>query len=175
MTNTRKGVSSPTQAWLKRRARGLTRFIPQTKNIISLKARRVAAYFLVSAGALGIDFLAGGVLFASGLPIPISASVGYIAGLVIAFPLMRNWVFQSRNFSQSQEFLLFMSSGAIGVVMTWVFSFLGSELIGLGFTGAKLLAVFASFLSVFLFRYSVVFDRFSGVGRLPNKKRQSGP
>jgi putative flippase GtrA len=148
---------------LSKKAKRLDKSILGLRRKMTHRAAHLAVYCLISAGALGIDVSTAGLLFKSGLAIPISASVGYVAGLVVAFPLMRSLVFKSRNIPQSREFWLFMISGALGVGMTSTFSFLGSELMGLGFTGSKFLAVFASFSSVFLFRYNFVFAELANV------------
>jgi putative flippase GtrA len=81
--------------------------------------REFVRYFGCSAVALGAD----GGLFAAGLylglPYPVAAAIGFIAGLWIAYVLSVRFVFGERRLrDQRTEFMVFAAVGAGGLVLT---------------------------------------------------------
>lgn len=121
---------------------------------------QVGAYSAVSAAALGVDLMVGFLLTLAGFSIPSAATIGYAAGLVSAFPFMRRLIFSSRFSSYVAEFTLYAISGALGLALTSLISYLSNAYLGFGYFTSKALAVTGSFLAVFLLRYFLVFRRF---------------
>lgn len=113
-------------------------------------------YFLVSAVALALDYSLAWLLYENGLSVPVSAALGYIFGLLIAFPLMKRFVFRFVG-ERFARFPLYILSGAMGVGITFGVSFLAEDVLNLGFHLSKLASVAISFISLFLFRRLVVF------------------
>ena len=89
-----------------------------------------------------------------------AASVlGYSFGLIVAYVLIRNRVFKNGWLENQKkiEFLLFVLSGVLGMVLTY-----GTVRCVIDVTGdcvnlAKFFAVMVSFVGVYLFRKLVVF------------------
>lgn len=117
-------------------------------------------YTAASAVALGLDYsvywaLAGWF----GVSIGAAAAIGYGAGLLLAYLLLSNGVFPRRWLAGRRgiEVALFALSGAIGLVLTYVTATLVDRLAGGNLHAAKLSAVAASFVSVYLIRKFIVF------------------
>ncbi len=125
----------------------------RSKGFTSLSSR----YLLVSATALAIDYASAWFFSIMGLWVPASASLGYLIGLLVAFPFMHDFVF--RVDGQSLERLpLYLASGAVGVAVTYLTSFAMSEVLGQGFHLTKIAAACVSFITIFAVRYFWVFS-----------------
>jgi len=115
-------------------------------------------YVVVSAGALGVDVVVGWLCHEKiDLSISLSSSVGYVAGLLVAFPILRSFVFLRGTRSAVKVSSLYLISAAIGLCATWGFSALAVASGVESFIVAKLLAAGLSFVTVFLFRKFFVF------------------
>lgn len=117
-------------------------------------------YVLASALALLVDygcyfFLANNQL----LDLPRAAVVGYTLGLIVAYFLIADKVFQNGWLKNKKhiEAFLFLLSGLLGIILTYsavkvVLLFFGERIIL-----AKLIAVVVSFIGVYIFRKFYVF------------------
>lgn len=119
-------------------------------------------YTLASALALAVDYfcywlLASNKLFA----LPKAAVVGYITGLVVAYFLISKRVFKDgwlKNRKKIEAFL-FLLSGLLGILLTYITVKVSVLFFGENINLAKLIAVGASFIGVYLFRRALVFKR----------------
>ena len=119
-------------------------------------------YFLVSLICLSIDF--SFYLFSFyilNIDLDISATIGYVAGLIISYFLLTKYVFSSVS-RKSLKFLLrrvflFLISGTIGAISTYSVVNIVVVIFGNNIYLAKAMAVICSFLIVFLFRKFIVF------------------
>jgi putative flippase GtrA len=119
-------------------------------------------YFLVSLICLSIDFLFYLFLFyILNIDLDISATIGYVAGLIISYFLLTKYVFSSVS-RKSLKFLLrrvflFLISGTVGAISTYSVVNIVVVIFGNNVYLAKAMAVISSFLIVFLFRKFIVF------------------
>jgi len=119
-------------------------------------------YFLVSLICLSIDFSFYLFLFyILNIDLDISATIGYVAGLIISYFLLTKYVFSSVN-RKSLKFLLrrvflFLISGTVGAISTYSVVNIVVAIFGNNVYLAKAMAVMSSFLIVFLFRKFIVF------------------
>ncbi|MGB8227436.1 MAG: GtrA family protein [Sedimentisphaerales bacterium] len=117
-------------------------------------------YFFASAQALAVDYGCYWLLASNGLmSLPSAAVTGYSAGLVVAYFLIADKVFKNGwlNKNKKLEFLLFVASGLLGILLTYVTVWTFIQIIGERINMAKLSAVVASFVGVYIFRKLVVF------------------
>jgi putative flippase GtrA len=93
------------------------------------------------------------------LPIPTAAVVGYLSGLVIAYFMMANKVFQKGwlRYKKFTEGILFLLSGGFGAALTYSTVQIAVSFINPDPHIAKILAIGVSFFGVFLFRKYIVF------------------
>jgi hypothetical protein len=119
-------------------------------------------YFLVSLICLAIDFSCYLFLFyVLNIDLDISATIGYVAGLIISYFLLTKYVFSSVS-RKSLKFLLrrvflFLISGTVGAISTYSVVNIVVVIFGNNVYLAKAMAVMSSFLIVFLFRKFIVF------------------
>ena len=119
-------------------------------------------YFLVSLICLVIDFSSYLFLFyVLNIDLDISATIGYVAGLIISYFLLTKYVFSSFS-RKSLKFLLrrvflFLISGTVGAISTFSVVNIIVVIFGNNVYLAKAMAVMSSFLIVFLFRKFIVF------------------
>jgi putative flippase GtrA len=119
-------------------------------------------YFLVSLICLVIDFSSYLFLFyVLSIDLDISATIGYVAGLIISYFLLTKYVFSSVS-RKSLKFLLrrvflFLISGTVGAISTFSVVNIVVVIFGNNVYLAKAMAVMSSFLIVFLFRKFIVF------------------
>lgn len=119
-------------------------------------------YFLVSLICLSIDF--SFYLFSFyilNIDLDISATIGYVAGLIISYFLLTKYVFSYVS-RKSLKFLLrrvflFLISGTVGAISTYSVVNIVVVIFGNNVYLAKAMAVIISFLIVFLFRKFIVF------------------
>jgi len=119
-------------------------------------------YFLVSLICLVIDFSSYLFLFyVLNIDLDISATIGYVAGLIISYFLLTKYVFSSvsRNSLKFllRRFFLFLISGTVGAISTFSVVNIVVVIFGNNVYLAKAMAVISSFLIVFLFRKFIVF------------------
>jgi len=117
-------------------------------------------YLLASAQALVVDYGCYWVLATNGLmSLPLAAVAGYSAGLVVAYFLIAEKVFKDGwlNHNKKLEFLLFVTSGLWGILLTYITVWTFILIIGERINMAKLTAVVVSFVGVYIFRKLVVF------------------
>jgi putative flippase GtrA len=120
---------------------------------------QLSRYVVVSGLALALDlavFLALNRAFA--LP-TLAGVVGYACGIVLHYHLSRRFVFTDAASKKSAHRLFgeFFASGLIGLIVTAAVIALATGILGVGPLPAKLIAIAASFLGVFVIRRSVVF------------------
>lgn len=119
-------------------------------------------YFFVSLICLAIDFSSYLFLFyVLNIDLDISATIGYVAGLIISYFLLTKYVFSSVS-RKSLKFLLrrvflFLISGTVGAISTFSVVNIIVVIFGNNVYLAKAMAVMSSFLIVFLFRKFIVF------------------
>jgi putative flippase GtrA len=119
-------------------------------------------YFLVSLICLSIDFLFYLFLFyILNIDLDISATIGYVAGLIISYFLLTKYVFSSVS-RKSLKFLLrrvflFLISGTVGAISTYSVVNIVVVIFGNNIYLAKAMATISSFIIVFLFRKFIVF------------------
>lgn len=117
-------------------------------------------YFLASAVALAFDF---GVylIFVEKklLEVPQAAAVGYAAGMFISYYLMANRVFKNGwlRTQRLKEVGLFLISGGVGIVVTYLTAWSVVEFLSPQIQLAKGAAVGVSFFAVYIFRKLLVF------------------
>ena len=118
-----------------------------------------ARYLLASLLALGCDLLAYTVLLRLGLPAPVAGGLGYGGGILVHYSLSTSWVFPDRNGQRRAmpTMAKFAGTGVFGLVMT---AGIIAALTGSGLCGAymaKVIAVGATYVAVFLLRRAYVF------------------
>jgi putative flippase GtrA len=117
-------------------------------------------YLFASAQALVVDYGCYWLLATNDLmSLPSAAVTGYSAGLVVAYFLIADKVFKDGwlNKSKKLEFLLFVASGLLGILLTYATVRTFILIIGERVNMAKLSAVVVSFVGVYIFRKLVVF------------------
>ena len=119
-------------------------------------------YFLVSLICLIIDFSTYLFLFyILNIDLDISATIGYVAGLIISYFLLTKYVFNSVSRKSLlfllRRFFLFLISGTVGAISTYSTVNFVVVIFGNNVYLAKGMAVISSFLIVFLFRKFIVF------------------
>lgn len=118
-------------------------------------------YLLVALSGLSLDYLVAWSLERfGGLDVPVAATGGYLAGMLLVYPLLLRSVFHSRHSRSMTEITLFAFSGALGVGTTFFVSYTLNQWLDYGFHLSKLGAVAVSFVAVFLFRRFIVFGAF---------------
>jgi putative flippase GtrA len=120
---------------------------------------QLSRYTIVSAMALAFDF---GVFLAlnAAFRLPTLAGViGYGCGIVLHYFLSRHFVFLATRSKKSAHrlFTEFVASGLIGLAVTAGVIALATTVLGWGPIVAKIVAVVASFVGVYLIRRTIVF------------------
>lgn len=130
----------------------LTRITPQ-----------LSRYAIVSALALGLDFLVFVTLVGAVLRPSLAGAAGYAVGLAMHYALSVRCVFDARTTGKSEARLFgeFIASGLVGMAITVLVIAVATDGIGLPPLFAKGAAVAASFFIVFLLRRTVVFAAWS--------------
>lgn len=77
----------------------------------------------------------------------ISATIGFISGLLIIYILNINWVFVNRKFKNKfLEISIFSFIGIIGVLLNLLFIWLFTEPIGINYLSSKIISTVIVFL-----------------------------
>lgn len=119
-----------------------------------------AKYFAASGAALLLDYAVYWLLANWGLlSLPNAAVIGYLAGLILAYFLIRGRIFKNGWLKDRKifEMMLFGLSGLLGVVITYITVKAYVSLVGQEVNQAKIVAIGFSFFSVYLFRKFFVF------------------
>lgn len=118
-------------------------------------------YFLVSAAALLADF----TVFSFGIrlldiPWPVSATCGFIIGVLVAYFLSVRFVFSSRKFRKAplKELLVFSVVGLAGLALTQLILWIGIELLQFNPEFSKICAAGFTFIFNFLVRKFMLFS-----------------
>ena len=117
-------------------------------------------YLLVSALALSLDYLAYFIILLNDtMGLPSAAVCGYVFGMLVAYFFMSNKVFryQRPKTNKVREIILFMISGFIGIIVTYLTVWYVASVEGADAFVSKGVAVVLSFFSVYMFRKFIVF------------------
>lgn len=130
-------------------------FLEKTSNTLLQLVR----YTFVGGFAFLIDF---GLLFALteylGLHYLISATLSFIAGLLVNYALSKLWVFSHSKYSdREKEFLLFASIGVVGLLINNVCLWLLSSVIGIWYMLSKIITTIVTYLWNFFARKYIIF------------------
>ncbi|MGB7404445.1 MAG: GtrA family protein [Pacificimonas sp.] len=120
-------------------------------------------YGLVSVGALGADLVSFQMLLMLAVTPGLAAGFGYSVGIVVHWLLSSRLVFETETHAQGsaarrRQKMLFVASAGLGLALTIGIVSIGTAL-GLDPRIAKLIAIAASFQSVWLVRRIYVFAR----------------
>ncbi len=121
-----------------------------------------ARYGLASGIALAIDYGVYRFVALQGqIDLPHAAVVGYLSGLIVAYFLIEKGVFKDGWLKHRRilEAALFVCSGMLGLIITYVVVRAFVYLFGPMLNEAKIVAVAFSFIGVYLFRKFVVFKK----------------
>jgi putative flippase GtrA len=120
---------------------------------------QLSRYAIVSAMALALDFAVFLSLNAAFGHPTLAGVIGYGCGIVLHYFLSRHFVFNAMRSKKSAHrlFTEFVASGLIGLAVTAGVIALATTLLGWPAIVAKIAAVGASFVGVFLVRRTVVF------------------
>jgi putative flippase GtrA len=134
-------------------------FVPAAVGMVDDVVPQLSRYTAVSALALGVDFLVFLTLAGPALRPSLAGAAGYAIGLAVHYALSVRHVFDAGSAGKSQARLLgeFIASGIVGLVITTLVIAAATELFGLPPLAAKIAAVAASFLVVYLLRREIVF------------------
>lgn len=118
-------------------------------------------YIAASAAGLGVDFsLYVGLTELAGWHYLVSAVGGFCAGAASVYALSVAWVFSERRFRRSDfEFLIFVGIGVLGLGITELVLYVGTELSGLDYRLSKVFAAGTVFLFNFCLRKLILFTR----------------
>lgn len=122
--------------------------------------KEFVGYVIASAVSLLVDYIVYFAIVNKHIfSLSVSADIGYLSGLVVAYYLLSGKVFKGgwmRN-KKIQEVGLFAVSGIFGMLITYITVTVYVNLIGHQIIGAKNAAVIVSFISVYIFRKKIVF------------------
>jgi len=120
-------------------------------------------YFAVSLTALGIDYSTYIILINyQNFDITNAAVLGYFVGFIFSYFLFSKVVFNVNTANlteQGKQFFLYLLSGLLGLVTTYIVTSLSVLMIGNNIHAAKIIAVLISFIVVYLFRKYIVFKQ----------------
>ena len=128
--------------------------------VARLKPVEFIKYTLASALAFAVDYACYWFLVRNQLlDLPKAAVIGYITGLVVAYFLIATRVFKDGRLKdrKSIEAFLFLLSGLLGIMLTYLSVTVVVLIFGERINLAKFTAVGVSFIGVYLFRKLYVF------------------
>lgn len=116
-------------------------------------------YTFVGGLAFMIDF---GLLFAlteyAGFHYLFSATISFVAGLIVNYLLSKVWVFTRSTIAKRElEFLIFAVIGIIGLLINNLFLWLLTNVIGLWYMFSKVLVTIITYLWNFFVRKLILF------------------
>lgn len=118
-------------------------------------------YFVVSTAALLADF----IVFSFGIrllniPWPLSATCGFIIGVLVAYFLSVRFVFSRRKLRAAplRELLVFSAVGLAGLALTQITLWIGIELLQFNPEFSKICAAGFTFVFNFLVRKFILFS-----------------
>jgi len=120
----------------------------------------LSRYFAASLFALAVDL---GVLSlclrVAHLGLAWSATLGFVAGAVVAYLLSIRWVFRQRAFAHApaMEFLAFVGIGLAGLGITQLVLWIGATQLGLLAEAVKLAAAGITFAFNYMVRKALLF------------------
>ncbi len=128
-------------------------------NAFQKKCVELTKYISISAVALGLDYSVYILCLELGLEAPASSVAGYFCGLILAYLLMKNKIFMNGWLQKKRrlEFLIFLISGFLGILLTYATVYITSALIHGAYHLAKINAIFVSFIGVYFFRSKFIF------------------
>lgn len=129
-----------------------------------------ARYFAVSLLALAVDMVVlSACLRLLQLELAVAASLGFIAGGIVAYLLCIHWVFPERRYDEtpSLELAAFVAIGIAGLGITHVVLWLGVTWMGLVPELVKLAAAGITFASNYLLRKTLLFATRARGARTP--------
>lgn len=122
-------------------------------------------YFFVSVAALAADFFT----FSFGIRVlniswPLSATLGFVLGVLVAYFLSVRFVFASRKLRKTplKELLIFSAVGLAGLSLTQLTLWIGIELLQFNPEFSKICAAGFTFFFNFLVRKLMLFSSSSG-------------
>ena len=121
-------------------------------------------YFVASLLALLVDYSTYWFLAHNKfMELTFAGSTGYTFGLVVAYLLISNKVFNNGWLKKHRiyELLLFIISGILGLAITYFTISLYVTRFGENLHEAKLLAITFSFICVYIFRKFIVFNNYN--------------
>jgi UDP-glucose-4-epimerase GalE len=142
--------------------KGVKSFAQGISGFVSQHGIEFVKYFSASATALVFDYASYWLLLEFiGLSQPISASIGYVIGMVVAYFLLVTHVFYDGWLKQKKhyEVFLFVITGAVGVACTYTTVLSYSFFLAEKSHFAKIMAIAVSFIVVYLLRKYLVFRR----------------
>lgn len=129
-------------------------------SITALLRHDLSRYFAASLLALVVDVASlSACLRLLHLSLPWSASIGFVAGAIVAYVLSIRWVFRSRALGSNPllEFTTFLGIGIAGLGITQLVLWLGVTGLGLLPELVKLAAAVASFSFNYVVRKTLLF------------------
>jgi putative flippase GtrA len=127
---------------------------------VTLNITLFVKYLLASSIALMVDYGCYWILcYYRVFAFPLNSAIGYGAGLVVAYFLVANKIFNNGWLKEYKKYeaLLFILSGALGLVITYSVVFLCNQIFGENIHYSKMASIIASFFSVYFFRKHIVF------------------
>jgi putative flippase GtrA len=120
---------------------------------------RLLAYAGVSVAALLADTGCYLALCWLGAAPAMGGGLGYIVGLALHYVLSVTYVFDAQETGKGHQrlFAEFVASGLAGLALTIGAIAMGTGVLGLSLLPAKMIAVAASFIAVYVMRTSLVF------------------
>ncbi|HEX5379993.1 MAG TPA: GtrA family protein [Phenylobacterium sp.] len=134
--------------------------------LIRAVAGEFPKYLIVSAVALAVDTgLLIGLTELGRINYLTSATIGFLAGMVVSYLLSIRFVFRERRLeSRRVEFLTFLAIGLVGLGVSIAIMKVSVEHFGIGYALAKVPAAGGSFGFGFLIRRIMLFTARHGVG-----------
>lgn len=117
-------------------------------------------YFLVSIAAFALDLaVLSACLRLVEVEVPLSASIGFSAGAVLAYVLSTRWAFRHRAYGDSPrfEFAIFVAIGLAGLGVTQLVLWMGVGRMGLVPEAVKFAAAAVTFAFNYAVRKSLLF------------------
>ena len=118
-------------------------------------------YFFVSGIALFADFFVFSLsIRLLGISWPLSATIGFIFGVLVAYYLSIRFVFRKRKLGKApkKELFIFAGVGLAGLVLTQLILWIGIELLQINQEFSKIIAAGFTFLFNFFIRKFVLFS-----------------